>query len=254
MDSQNIIRNPNIRPVETSQKESKWSPAGFRALRDALKAPGIITIAPWPDAPDYTVTLDMSGMAALTLAGKMSNRMIASRKKRIDEVGDKLDELSKRPEEERSFEELEDIVHDATTSVLEYHDYVLGSVIIDPEYKMLDQLKDGIRPDDALSVFDFEPEIRWAIIKVLNGGAEEFQKFRADPIGYSLTLSEQSTEQIASRIDAATDDAVVDTTTVQSGDLASGNRGRSRRSKKSESGTEPVEPTTETQTITTIDE
>jgi hypothetical protein len=252
IDSQNIIRNPNLKPVENPP--SKWNPAGFRALRDALKAPGIITIAPWSDAPEFTVTLDLSGIAALTLAGKMSNRMIVEKKKKINDVGERLNGLPEQEESEKTFEELEDAVHDATSSVLEYHDYVLGSMIIEPKYYMLDQLTDGIRPDDGLSVFDFDPEMRWAIIKVANGGAEEFQKFRADPIGYSLALSVESTEQVTSRINAATDNALVDTTAVQPGDLASGDRGRGRRSKKSDSSDEQPNSGETNETATPTDE
>lgn len=234
-DDLNIVRNPNARhsnePVDISAK--KWDKAGFRALRDSLKQPGVITIKPWVDAPEFEVTLDLSGIGALVLTGKLSNKMIAEKRKAISDVGENLKEVGTKVdnnEELAGDESVTDALNNATIAVLDYHDYILSAVVSDPKYYMMDEVKkmNTLHPDDGLSVFDFDAELRWAIVKVLNEGAEEYRKFRADPIGYSIALSEQSLRDATGGDVSTTDNAVVDQTMVQSGDLASGDSGRSR--------------------------
>lgn len=237
LDDLNIVRNPNARisngnePVNIATKQT-WDKAGFRALRDALKQPGIITIKPWADAPDFEITLDLSGIGALILTGKLSNRMIVEKRKAIGSSGDKLKEVGQKIDDNQELNDADNItevLNDATTAVLDYHDYILGSIVSNPKYYMMDEIKkmNTLHPDDGLSVFDFDAELRWAIIKVLNEGGEEFQKFRTDPIGYSITLSEQNLLDASGGNVPPPDNAVVDQSTLQSGDLRGGDGQRS---------------------------
>lgn len=199
-------------------KSAEWSPVSFRALRDALKRPGIVTLNLWADMPELSVDIDMSGIAPLTLSGKMSNQMIADHEEAVSKASEKLEA---EPNNSQSWREI-------TSAVLKQHDYILGAVIIRPKYYMLDEYPDqNSAPDDGITVWDFTPEMRWAIVDVLNKGGEAFANFRKDPIGYATALSERGATRDAGESDTTTGDAVVDQNAVQSGDLATGDESRS---------------------------
>jgi hypothetical protein len=194
--------------------EQNWTPDEFRALRDAMKQPGLVTLKLWPEMPNLEVTLDMSGLAVLTMTGKLVNRMLIEKDNAVKEAGKKVDDA---PTDESGW-------YDVNKSVMDRHDYILGAMVVKPRYYMMDQLKDipGGRPSDGLCIFDFDPDMRWAILDAMNGGAEAIAKFRDEPFEYSRALAESTTKRIAERLGVATDDTVVDQTAIQSGDLDTG--------------------------------
>lgn len=205
----------------------KWSPAAFRALRDAMKRPpGIVTLKLWPEMPEQEVTLDLSGITALVLAGKFTNQMIDAKEQATREA---IDHANKNQESALAWREL-------TQTVLEQHDYILGGVIISPKYYMLDQLPPGNQPDDGLTVYDFKPEMRWAIINVLQneGGGEALANFRADPVGYAATFSSERLREDAGGDATTAGDTTLDQNSVQSGDLVEGAGERTRDVRRSD--------------------
>ncbi len=212
--------------------EQNWTPEEFRALRDAMKQPGLITLKLWPEAPHLEVTLDMSGLAVLTMTGKLVNRMLIEKDDAIRQAGKKVDE---NPTDEQSW-------YDVNKSVMDRHDYILAAMIVKPRYYMMDQLKDvpGGRPSDGLCIFDFDADMRWAILDAMNGGADAIAKFRDEPFEYSRALAESTTQRIAERLSAATNDTVVDQTAIQSGDLDTGSEQRreGKRARKNKEGAE----------------
>jgi hypothetical protein len=199
-----------------------------------MKQPGLITLNLWPEMPNFEVTLDMSGLAVLAMTGKLVNRMLIDKDETIREAGKKIDE---NPQDEQGWFEV-------NKAVMDRHDYILSAVVVKPRYYMMDQLKDipGGRPSDGLCILDFDPDMRWAILDAMNGGADAIAKFREQPFEYSRALAESTTKRIAEQLSAATNDSVVAETTIRSGDLDSGSesgreRKRARKSKKGQSPT-----------------
>lgn len=210
--------------------QNQWTPEQFRRLRDALRRPGTVTLKLWPELPDLEVTLDLSGYGPLLLSGKLSNAILAAKDRAVQDAAEQMEQ---HPEDLYTWVEM-------SNKVLEYHDYILGAVIVKPKYYMLDQLPPGCQPEDGLCVYDFTPEMRWSIINVLNSGMEELAKFRDDPLGYAAALSERTARSAAERVDSAPRDAVVDQGDVRSGDLARGDASRTRKpaTRRQESGDE----------------
>lgn len=209
-------------------KSAEWSPVSFRALRDALKRPGIVTLNLWADMPDLSVDIDMSGIAPLTLSGKLSNQMIADHEEAVAKAAEKLEA---EPDNSQSWRNI-------THTIVRQHDYILGAVIIRPKYYMLDEYPDqNSTPDDGVTVWDFTPEMRWAIVDVLNKGGEAFANFRKDPIGYATALSESASTRNTGESDVTPGNPVVDQNAVQSGDLATGDAARSGNGEESNNET-----------------
>lgn len=229
-------QNGQVQPTE--QNDITWSPSAFRALRTALKRPGLVTLHLWSEMPELSVTLDMSGLATLALTGRLVNKVYISKKQAVQDAGKRMD---KEPENPESW-------LDMTNRILEHDDYILAAVIIEPKYYMMDELKQfpGGQPDDGLCILDFDPDMRRAIIKATEVGDEELNNFRTDPVGYAIALSEQRAREIAEQLNSAAGDAVVDSTEVRPSDMVEGegtregnSEGSRKRSKK-----EQAEPAT----------
>jgi hypothetical protein len=187
-----------------------WTAADVRALRDATNRPGLVTVPVFGDAQP-PVTLDLSGISLLTLTGRIPNPLLVERSAAIGTAGDALQAAPQDPQ----------AVHATVRAILEYHDLILAAVVIAPRYYALDQLPPGAQPEDGLTVFDFDAEMRSAIMHVLNQGGDELASFRTDPCGFAARLASEGVR------DAAESDADAPGTSLPpvlagSGDLAAG--------------------------------
>lgn len=205
------------------QNGEVWSPESFRALRNALRRSGLITLNLWPEMPELSVTLDMSGMEMLIIANRLDDKMLEEKEKAMDDAAKALEADRESP---RTW-------HEITRVMLEYQDYILGALIVKPKYYMMDELPPGLAPDDGVCIHDFTPDMRHAIIKVARGGEEELANFRTDPMGYASILSEQIVRAIASGNDTTGDNPEMAESALQSGDLAEGSEARKRARSKS---------------------
>jgi hypothetical protein len=203
---------------------SEWTPEEFRRLREILRRPGVVTLHLWPEAPELAVTLDLSGIGPLILAGKISNRLLAALDGEINAAAEQA--LAKPAEEQDPYELIE-----LTNKIMQRQDYILAAVIVKPKYYMLDQLPPGGQPEDGLCIHDFTPDMRLAILEVLNKGVDELAKFRADPVGYATALAERTARDAAERAHLAAGNAVVGQDGVRPGDLVAGVAARTTRAR-----------------------
>jgi hypothetical protein len=147
----------------------EWTPADLRALRAATNRTGIVTVPVFGD-DQPPVTLDLSGIGLLTLTGRIPNPLLVERTEVLSIAGDRFQAEPTSPQ----------AVHDLAQAVLDYHDLILTAVVIAPKYYALDEIPPGAQPDDGLTIFDFDAEMRTAIMRVVNLGGDELATFRGD--------------------------------------------------------------------------
>lgn len=219
----------NGQTSNTTENNVSWSPESFRALRDALKRPGLVTLHLWPEMPDLSVTLDMSGLGVLRLTGKIVNQILVDKKEAIKKIGDEVEEDKETTDPEKILKLMD--------AIREHDDYILGAVIVEPKYYMLDEIKrfPGGQPPDGLCILDFEQDMIRAIVRATELGNEELRKFRADPIGHATALAEQRARETAELLGIATGDTVVDQAGLRSSGVDDGEdvrEGTAKRGRK----------------------